>query len=203
MPREFLSGQAVFRYRKAANSWPLFQLGPGIFTANIVPPYKGWTSFLPELKLGIGLFLMSYPSSSSLLKLSSVTLRYLNAFTSAHGRTDAYAFVSSGLGLDVTLPKQLEKAGIASPTSLSMELLLPAQSPPNAQLRIKIDQGKKDTFDATIVDLGLAGLGKDVAPDLDTLCNWFSSARATTSDSFDAITTDDMKKHMGTKVEVR
>ena len=42
VPPELLPNQPRLRLRTAPGRWPLAQLGPGIITANIVPPYKGW-----------------------------------------------------------------------------------------------------------------------------------------------------------------
>jgi len=45
IPVEFLSGQPHLRFRSKQGGWPLVQIGPGVMTINIVPPYNGWVEF--------------------------------------------------------------------------------------------------------------------------------------------------------------
>src|SRR5579863_2360328 len=56
-----LAHQVTLRYRNVAEveGVPLFQLGPGVFTANLSPPYKSWEAFRPFIDLGLGLLLES------------------------------------------------------------------------------------------------------------------------------------------------
>jgi uncharacterized protein (TIGR04255 family) len=69
VPLEFLAHKVVSRFRTSANKWPLFQIGPGLLTVNIVPPYQGWSSFAPALKLGFEALHKAYPSASTHLRI--------------------------------------------------------------------------------------------------------------------------------------
>ena len=66
-PKELAPRQPHFRYRRADETWPLFQLGPGLFTANFVPPYKGWFQEVkPCLMQGVETLLKTYPLADRL-----------------------------------------------------------------------------------------------------------------------------------------
>lgn len=46
--------QPVYRYRKSASADAsvLYQVGPGLFSANAIPPYKSWDTFSPTVERG-------------------------------------------------------------------------------------------------------------------------------------------------------
>ena len=109
IPRELLPGKVMYRFRTTQNRWPLYQIGPGVFTVNIVPPYQGWSYFAPIIEQGISWLLSSYPSSSTVMTLDLLMLRYVNAFTAAHGRRNSRSFLLDGLGHQVIPPETLLK----------------------------------------------------------------------------------------------
>src|SRR5690242_9194487 len=77
-----LAGQPTFRYRNttAVEGAPVFQLGPGVFTVNLVPPYQSWASFVPYIDLGLGLLFDSRSPEQQQVPFSEVRLRYFDAF---------------------------------------------------------------------------------------------------------------------------
>jgi uncharacterized protein (TIGR04255 family) len=102
--------QPVCRYRSnnAAEGSPLFQSGVGIFTANIVPPYKSWETFRPIIDTGLNLLDRSWPGDLAKTPFSIIRLRYIDAFRDnlVQGRT-AFDFISNVLGFSVNLPASL------------------------------------------------------------------------------------------------
>ena len=61
IPIELLPYKPRLLLRKQKNQWPIFQIGPGLFTANIVPPYLGWKEFRETLVIGLEALVSSYP----------------------------------------------------------------------------------------------------------------------------------------------
>ena len=85
VPAELLPNKPRERLRASEGAWPLYQIGPGIFTVNVVPPYSGWLDFRKTLAEGLKLLIESYPSAEQYMKVTHLELRYIDAFTSRHG----------------------------------------------------------------------------------------------------------------------
>src|SRR5579862_288637 len=51
--------QPIYRYSRTGTKpgEPIFQLGPGVFSAHITPPYNSWDDFRPFLEMGISVLL--------------------------------------------------------------------------------------------------------------------------------------------------
>src|SRR3972149_1548349 len=41
LPIELLADKPIMRFWPGPNQWPVVQVGPGVMTVNIVPPYEG------------------------------------------------------------------------------------------------------------------------------------------------------------------
>ncbi len=74
--------QPVYRYRygRPDKGTALYQLGAGLFTANITPPYDNWEMFKPVVARGISSMLQSRPQAEAELPFSVCSLRYIDAF---------------------------------------------------------------------------------------------------------------------------
>lgn len=106
-----LQHQIAYRYRSATggDGHALFQLGPGIFTINVVPPYKSWEHFLPFIELGIDLLLETW-SEDQKPAFTNARLRYIDAFNDnlRQGKSTV-KFLEDDLGLRLKLPDAMTK----------------------------------------------------------------------------------------------
>jgi len=131
-----MARQVAYRYRKAtgAEGAPLFQLGPGVFTVNLVPPYKSWRGFLPHIELGLEMLLESMTENNRIDAFTEVRLRYIDVFGEnlRQGRP-AINFLEEGLGISVKLPP-----------SLTQYCTDHNQSKLNLSVSLPIDQGNMD-----------------------------------------------------------
>lgn len=109
VPREILSYKPIFRYRAEKDSWPLYQIGPGIMTANIVPPYEGWPKFFPVVSEGLKALYQSYPSAERHLRPNTLRLIYINAFGPEHGYSNQREFLQDGLKFTISPPAALNE----------------------------------------------------------------------------------------------
>jgi uncharacterized protein (TIGR04255 family) len=105
--------QPVYRFRPDQGQGPvssIYQCGPGLFTANAVPPYESWKTFEPIVRDGVNALLGARPASESELPFSGITLRYIDVFdqTFIQGR-DLPAFLSEVMGLSIGLPAALSE----------------------------------------------------------------------------------------------
>ena len=105
IPREFTAGQPLFRFRKKADGYPLFQIGYGLLTVNTAPtttePYTGWESFIETIKLATKTLFASYPVADKYLKIDHLELKYINAFDKDFGYEKFLSFSQNDLGISI------------------------------------------------------------------------------------------------------
>jgi uncharacterized protein (TIGR04255 family) len=104
----------VYRFRKlpAQGENFLYQIGPGVFSANALPPYRDWDSFRPIVQAGVQALLGSRHASEA-SDFTMVSLRYIDLFSEefTDGR-QSFRFLNDILGLKVELPKTLNEQAI-------------------------------------------------------------------------------------------
>jgi uncharacterized protein (TIGR04255 family) len=104
--------QPALRFREPGNDHAnvLYQLGPGLFSANAVPPYKSWEGFSPVLINGVNAIMEARPLAERAMPMSTVSLRYINAFgPSLTQGMPASVFINDVLGFSVSLPASAQK----------------------------------------------------------------------------------------------
>jgi uncharacterized protein (TIGR04255 family) len=86
----------------------LYQVGPGIFSANAVPPYKSWDEFEPIIRAGVEALIASRPTEEREQSFMALSLRYIDLFGQEHllGKTAA-KFIRDVLGVRVAPPVAL------------------------------------------------------------------------------------------------
>jgi uncharacterized protein (TIGR04255 family) len=119
----------VYRFRKppAAGENYLYQIGPGLFSANALPPYRNWDSFRPIVREGVQALLESRHSTEN-TPFERVILRYIDLFSEefTEGKR-SLRFLNDVLGLKLELPNTLKEQisdinGVQSGIQLSMPL---------------------------------------------------------------------------------
>ena len=100
IPVEFVSNQPHLRLRPKENGWPLVQIGPGVLTVNVVPPYDGWVRHKSFLSWALELLWECYPLAEQTLRISQLHLRYVNVFDDTFGLEKYSEFVSGFLGVE-------------------------------------------------------------------------------------------------------
>lgn len=199
VPAEMVPRQPIFRFRKGANQWPLFQIGPGIFTCNIVPPYLGWKKeFKPVLDQGLDLLESAFPFQQ-ILRAESFELRYIDAFTDDHGFTTSHAaFLAAALGIQVSFPDQLlNRCNVELESiSIALESRLRLKGFP-ADLVLRFGPGKKEGAEALLSEFRLMSNKDQIAASTLSSKDWMDSAHNMVRTAFDTITTPDLKEKMG------
>lgn len=110
-PFPMLVHQPVLRFDRPEGNGlkSLYQVGPGLFSANAVPPYDSWLeAFSKTVASGVESLLAARDAAERDAPFEAVTLRYLDAFgpSLTEGR-DSLAFAREVLGISVDLPKAL------------------------------------------------------------------------------------------------
>jgi uncharacterized protein (TIGR04255 family) len=144
-------GAVIYRYRKAEGEQnTLYQLGPGIFTANGLPPYNSWEEFLPVIESGLRALWRVAPISQELPIFLS--LRYLDAFTGDHlDGMSVGEFFKEIVGLEYDKPESFA-AFSEDGAVTAMRFMATQKSNDGRELWIDVAEGSKEGADAIVIN---------------------------------------------------
>lgn len=151
----------VCRYKKPGDTSSLLQLGPGIFTANALRPYKRWSAFKETVKAALDAMLATRPEVERDSQFSAATLRYINAFAEplTSGKSSA-EFIAEVLDFGFRLPPAFASlADPGKPATTNANILLPIANTSKV-MSIAVADGMVDTSKAVVLDISV----NDVVP---------------------------------------
>jgi uncharacterized protein (TIGR04255 family) len=201
VPREMLPHTVIRLFRTSPQKWPVYQVGPGVFTANVVPPYGGWSKFKPVIRSGLDHLLASYPDVSH-LKADRVILRYVNAFGPEYGLASHSDFINDVLGFTVNWPDGIiDVAGGSNDFALTGDLRVPIANLPGAFGLLSWKAGARPNGDKVVVlNLSVdAPLAANV--DLELWLRTFDSAHEVISKWFEAIIAKKIRPLLGEELK--
>lgn len=168
---------AVYRYRQGdGDQSSLFQTGPGLFSANAVPPYKSWDEFSPVVAMGIAALLKTRPEIERELPFFGVTLRYINGFTPEYfGGASPSEFISETLGFRVMPPDAVSEL-LAHGQRVTPSLQLHAPADGGLVVTISVGEGLINGVSGVVMDTQVATTGP-IPPDANAVMGTFHSAR--------------------------
>jgi uncharacterized protein (TIGR04255 family) len=167
IPEEMLSGIAMHRFRVGKDSWPLLQVGVGVFTVNDTndgAPYN-WIDFKNRCVNGLSTLLDSYPVASA---ITSISIRYINSLDFNYETNNVFSFLSEKMKIGVSLPENLStEANLTDqPLNFSLAFAYPS-SKPNGVLKLLLSSGKNNNKDILIwnIDFTTSNIGLPEFPD--------------------------------------
>lgn len=125
-----IAQQPIYRYRKD-ESPTLYQVGPGLFSANTTPPYTSWTTFVSDVKCGVEALLASRSELENDGHFTSIALRYIDSF-----KQDLIGGRSTSKFLE-----DVFKLKISLPTAISKNIVQDGEFSPVVQLRFPLENG--------------------------------------------------------------
>jgi uncharacterized protein (TIGR04255 family) len=146
--------QAIYRFRKKEpeEGTTIYQVGGGVFTANITPPYHSWEQFRPVVERGVECLLSTRNPAEEHMPFGAVILRYINAFGAKFTQErSAESFVQEVLGFAVDLPRSIRAEmvdGGAPKMNLQLDIPLPGR-----RMSITLGQGVVGGEESLIMDL--------------------------------------------------
>lgn len=204
-PIELFGHNVVSRFRKTKGAWPLYQIGPGVFTANIVPPYHGWRAFTPIVETGLTHLIKSYPLASKLLSFERLQLRYINAFDKNFGMNNPALFVRNELRLAVPVPRGFGRTikGSVNEVGQYGQLEMPIKEPNGAHGTVRWSPGKRYGKLAIVLEHDIRSTGpKNTPQSKKQMLEWLNSAHKVTHTWFGALISSNIKKAMGKKIPI-
>ncbi|GJL64392.1 MAG: hypothetical protein NPIRA04_30460 [Nitrospirales bacterium] len=205
VPIELTSGNPIFRFRKAKNAWPLYQSGPGLFTANIVPPYKGWKEFKKFLDEGLTHLYSSYPLPNEYLRIKRLELRYMDAFQAKHGAIKRYPeFLEEHLGIVLRLPNLSDKEAMAASLIGDIHIPLPNIDNSLGIISLKTGQITKNDKKTEAIIMELIIRKNEFSPQFNkrNIVSWFNKGHSLLHKWFDQVCSDELKATFGEKREL-
>lgn len=177
------------RYRRRAGEPPLIQIGNGIFTANGMPPtYSHWGAFRPTLSDGVKALLQSRDASERTQPFTSVTVRYIDAFTERFwGGKTADRFISEVLGFTLNIPGGLdEHRDKERPISMNQQFRVPLVD--GGLMTVLVGDGAANNLPAVVLEVSVEFL--NVEPTVESAMERFEHAHKLINDMFVAMTSD-------------
>ena len=201
LPLEFLGGSPTIRFRPGAEKWPLFQVGPGLLSINITPPYEGWAQFRQTMKIGIDGLRTFFAKETQLFELASLTLHYIDAFTAVHGMHDYNKFVVQNLSFASPLPTVPEALTLdPAETQISGEVRYMLKKPSSSYMIYRVRPGKHREDSAALVEFMIKQESNLDWP-MDPM-PWFDEAHAACRAAFQAAIPASVKGTFGAPIEI-
>jgi uncharacterized protein (TIGR04255 family) len=177
-----IQNQVAVRFRKESGS-EMLQVGPGVFAANAVPPYRSWKDFAPCVELGLDCLLRSRHDDEKNLPFNSILMRYIDGFKKAHlvGMSHAQ-FMRDVLGFEIGAPVGVNKwLDGAAPSSVSLQLAGPMTN--GMQLALTVADGVIQGESAVVMDMTIS-TARAVAPNVAEAMKELAAARDVAHDIF-------------------
>jgi len=150
--------QVVSRFRSndPALKTVLYQIGPGIFSANAVPPYRSWEDFAPKVESGLETLLQTRIASEKTLPFTQVSLRYIDAFRPdlKHG-LDTSSFLSE-MGFKLEYPEIITRH--IAPGSLPQPFIITRVPVPDGSLQISLGDAVLSGERTIVMDTTLSSI---------------------------------------------
>lgn len=178
VPEELTAYAVRHQFRTEQNGWPLVQIGPGVATVNIAPPYT-WKTFKNTVKFFIPLLFNAYngviPGEPDYqLHLNSVLLRYINGIEWDWSSKNTLDYLANNLHTTFNLPQKITSADIISgcPIHLNLQIGYPITQP-KGQVIIRFATGTVGQANGLVVELIFLSTGSD-APQLTNLIDFMA-----------------------------
>ncbi|EFK08808.1 conserved hypothetical protein [delta proteobacterium NaphS2] len=183
IPDEMAGHVVQHRFRVGPNTWPLLQVGPGIFTVNSTADYR-WTDFRPRVLTAIDNLHDAHPKVDD-LKISNIILRYIDAVGFDYKGSNSLEFLRDKLKLNITLPENLfDDSDVENrPKGFTFQCSFKCKKP-NGIVNIRFATGKRMDVPAIVWETTIESAGDDLPKMPQGFENWLDAAHEITDDWF-------------------
>lgn len=194
IPDELVGYVVQHRFRTSAKGWPLVQVGPGILTVNSTAEYIWEDVFRPRVVEAVGRLYEAHPKKDD-LKITNLTLRYIDAVDFDYSKENAYDFLKDKLKVSIALPGNLfENAGVESrPHTFGWQSAFRC-SRPQGQVTIRFASGQRQGKPAIIWETTVQSLEGDVPAMPTGFEAWIDAAHDVTDDWFFKLIEGDLER---------
>lgn len=183
IPDDMVGHVVQHRFRVAANSWPLVQVGPGVFTVNSTADYI-WTDFRPRVLSAIKKLYDAHPKVGD-LKITNLILRYIDAVDFDYETGNTFEFLRDKLKLNISLPDNLfEGTGVGNkPSGLTWQCAFKCERPKGI-INVRCATGQKGSTPAVVWETTVQSAEGDLPEMPKDFEGWLDAAHKITDDWF-------------------
>lgn len=183
VPDELVGHVVQHRFRVAANSWPLVQVGPGVFTVNSTADYT-WPDFRSRVLAAIEKLFDAHPKVDE-LKITNLILRYIDAVDFDYSGDNILEFLKDKLKVTFSLPINLFEGTDVErkPNGLTSHFSFRCHNPKGA-ITLRLATGQKENVPAVIWETTVESAGDDVPDMPKKFEGWLDAAHSLTDDWF-------------------
>lgn len=188
-----LAGHSVgLRYYKSAEqSFPLWQIGPGIFAANESAAYE-WKLYKKLVLDGVRSLLRSYPKFKGFpLSFIHIELRYIDSFDSRYvAHKDVLKFINEETNLKIQLPEFLNKMPLGTPSNAHLTFEFPVSEHKDTNFIVRLANAKANEKDIILLESRVVtkaeniNMGNTAVQRIKHLDRWLGNAHLLTSPFF-------------------
>lgn len=183
VPDELVGHVVQHRFRAAPDSWPLVQVGPGVFTVNSTADYT-WADFRPRVTTAIGRLYDAHPRVEE-MRITTLSLRYIDAAHFDYTSHNVFEFLRDNLKLTVSLPENLfkETAVETIPGSFTWQTAYRLNNP-KGLINLRFATGQKGNTPAVIWETTVESNGDDLPEMPNGFEEWLDAGHEITDDWF-------------------
>jgi uncharacterized protein (TIGR04255 family) len=182
-------GQVVCRFRPTEpdKQSPLYQMGPGVFTSNALPPYESWHKFSPFVRTGVEALLMAFDRAQiARPPFNAALVRYIDAFRdNLTGGRSVLEFMKEVLKFDFAVPPAISRivtdVKAIQPT---IQLVVPTAI---GRLEMTLGEAKMGNDRAVLMDMSIL-IQRDLGSDVDLVIDTFTEGRLVIHELFRGLT---------------
>ncbi len=181
------------RMRKAADEWPIAQVGPGIITINESKGYS-WDSFRHEIVRIFEAFTDFYPASTFPLNILKTELRFING-VEVDAQEGFLNIFKDKLHTRIELPDGLflKNKVQPKPEGLTLNAGFKIDQPPGHAM-IGIGSGAAEDKPAIIQQMLFQSIGENAPQDLGSLDPWLDSMHGIALNWFETLFAGELLK---------
>lgn len=193
MPDELFGHIVQHRFRVAPKSWPLVQVGPGIFTVNSTAEYK-WPDFRRRVLSAIKKLYNAHPKIND-LKINQLVLRYIDAIDFDYDAGNVFEFLKEKLKIDISVPDDLFKGNSIgnSPSGFTWQCSYKCEKP-NGNVHMRFATGQREKTPALIWETTVESTGDGLPKTLRDYNGWIDAAHKITDDWFFKLIKGDLER---------
>ncbi len=182
-PDEMVGHVVQHRFRVAASSWPLIQIGPGVFTVNSTADYR-WQDFRPRVLSAIEMLYDAHPKVED-LKITNIILRYIDAVDFDYSTENIFIFLREKLKLNISLPSNLFSGSEVEdkPNDLIAQFSFRIGKP-RGMINLRFATGQKQDRSALIWETTVVSLPDDLPEMPKGFAKWIDAAHELIDDWF-------------------
>jgi len=188
-----LAGHSVgLRYYKSPEqSFPLWQIGPGIFAANESAAYE-WKLYKRLVLDGVRSLFRSYPKFKGFpLSFIHIELRYIDSFDSRYvAHKDVLKFINEETNLKIQLPEFLNKKPLGTPSNAYLTFEFPVSEHKDTFFIVRLANAKANEKDIILLESRVVtraeniNMGNAAVQRIKYLDKWLGNAHLLTSPFF-------------------